>query len=613
MENGPSTPAARDGQRYTTESSSSGSGSRRNPGPAADERRRKLAIRVLPIAVLAVAAFFAGLSLGSPEPGSEAAERFADAWERQDFAAMHAELSPAAQREYPLKEFTGLYVDAQATATAVRVVTGETETAETESGAGQAFDATVDTRAFGQVAGRIELGLDDEGLIDWQPHLTFPGLGADEKLERKTRVAARAPLLAADGTPLAEGPASARTSPIGSSALAIAGAMGSPSRKQDRELYALGFPAGSLVGTSGLELAFNRQLAGQPSGQLLAVAGEGSETGESRILASGDPLPGRPVKTTIDPEIQAATVGALGESYGGVAVLDTGSGDVKGVAGLAFSAPQPPGSTFKVITATAGLDAGAVKLTDTFPVETSNSLIGREITNAHDSPCGGTFVESFADSCNTVFAPLGVKVGKDDLLETAELFGFNSPPELAAAESLDALSPPPSTIPEIESDVALGETAIGQGQVLATPLQMASVSQAIANDGVRLPTSIVKTKALRPEPDSVKVTSPETAAMVEELMLAVVRSGTGTAAQIPGVAVAGKTGTAELGPAALQPGETLEPGEEPPQQENAWFTAYAPVGKPRLAIAVMLIDTTGGGGTVAAPIAREIFSSVLRG
>ena len=130
---------------------------------------------------------------------------------------------------------------------------------------------------------------------------------------------------------------------------------------------------------------------------------------------------------------------------------------------------------------------------------------------------------------------------------------------------------------------------------------------------MREPTSIVKTAELRPDAEPVEATSPETADKVEGMMLEVVRSGTGTAAQIPGINVAGKTGTAELGPTALEPGQVLEEGEEPPQDENAWFASYAPAEKPELAIAVMLISTPGGGGTVAAPIASQIYSSLLGG
>ena len=164
-----------------------------------------------------------------------------------------------------------------------------------------------------------------------------------------------------------------------------------------------------------------------------------------------------------------------------------------------------------------------------------------------------------------------------------------------------------------DSDVALGESAIGQGQVLATPLQMASVAQTIANKGMRSPTSIVTSPRAAPEPEQVKVTSPETAATMKDLMLEVVRSGTGVAGQVPGIAVAGKTGTAELGPAPLEPGQTLEPGEDPPQEENAWFTAFAPADKPRLAVAAAVFDATGGGGggAVAAPIVQQVLAAVL--
>lgn len=601
MDAAPPTPGPRGEQSYRTPVT----GPR---GTNEDQRRRRLLTRTAPIVFICAGSFIVGAAIGASGGTSEAAERFADAWERQDFAAMHKELSAAAKTEFSVEQFTKLYVDAQATATAVRVATAEPEEAEVDGDDAAAFETTIDTRAFGQVDGRVEIPLDDEGMVEWMPHLTFPGLAAGEKLDRTTRVGERATLLARDGTPLAEGPAEARTSPLGAAALAIAGSVGSPSRKQEKELYALGYPPNTPVGISGLELAFNLELTGQPSGQLLAVPEEGD--GE-RILASGDPLPGEPVKTTIDPDVQTATVSALGDTFGGAAVLDVRTGDVLGIAGFAFSNPQAPGSTFKVITATAALEEDEVKPSDTFPVETSNSLIGREISNAHDAPCGGTFVQSFAQSCNTVFAPLGVEVGADSMLENAEEFGFNEPPTLAAPGALDALAPPESSYPEPESDVELGESAIGQGRVTATPLQIASVSQTIANKGIREPTSLVRTPELSPEAEPVEVTSPETAATVKDLMIEVVRSGTGVAAQVPGITVAGKTGTAELGPAT--PTEPLEPGEDPPQEENAWFTAFAPADDPKLAVAAADFEATGagGGGAVAAPIVQQILAAEL--
>ena len=318
------------------------------------------------------------------------------------------------------------------------------------------------------------------------------------------------------------------------------------------------------------------------------------------------------MRTTIDPALQEATVAALGSLYGGAAVLDARNGEVRALAGLGYSAPQPPGSTFKVITASGALEAGIVKTSDSFPVEISNTDIGREIANSHDSPCGGTFTQTFADSCNTVFAPLGVELGAEKLVETAELFGFNSPPSLFGKQAMAALDPPSSTIPEtLASSVEVGESAIGQGQVLATPLQMASVAQTIADGGMRSPTSLVRTEGLGPELEPVEVTTPQTAKTMTDLMVEVVNNGTGVAAALPEAQVAGKTGTAELGPKALEPGQELGPGEEPEQELDAWFTAFAPAQSPKLAVAVMIVNSTGDGGEVAAPIAAQILQAGL--
>jgi cell division protein FtsI/penicillin-binding protein 2 len=567
----------------------------------------------MPLIVISLVAFVAGVVVGGGSSDIDSAKSFAAAWERQDFKGMYAELSPDAQSRYSIDEFTKSYVDAQSTATATQVVTDEVKAVDSSGGSAATFDATVDTHAFGQVTGRVEIPLSDDQLVDWQPNLVFPGLNEGEQLDRETKAPARAKILTRDGAVLAEGPAAARTSPLGSSALAISGSVGEPSRKQENELYALGFPRGTLAGTSGLELAFNQRLSGQPSGQLLAVKTAEKGSANGRILASGDPVKAKPVKTTIDSKAQQAAVTALGSTYGGVAVLDAQTGDLLGVAGLAFSAPQPPGSTFKVITASAALDAGVTKLSEEFPVESSNSEIGREIPNAHDELCGGSLVTSFAKSCNTVFAPLGVRVGGEKMVDMAEAFGFNSPPPLLGGEAEDALAPPPSTIPKtFDSDVALGESSIGQGEVLATPLQMASAAQTIANDGERLPTSLTHDKGLEPSQEPIKVLTPKVAAEMRTMMIAVVEQGTGVAADSPDYQVAGKTGTAELGPSALDPSQPPPaPGEEPKMDIDAWFTSFAPATKPKYAVAALVIDAPADGGTVAAPIVSQIYSSLL--
>ena len=110
-------------------------------------------------------------------------------------------------------------------------------------------------------------------------------------------------------------------------------------------------------------------------------------------------------------------------------MLDARDGSVLALAGIAFSGPQPPGSTFKVITSTAALKAGVVKLTDQFPIQTSTVVGGREVANAHNEACGGSFVEAFAKSCNSVFAPLGPKIGSERLVAEAELLRLQLAPQ----------------------------------------------------------------------------------------------------------------------------------------------------------------------------------------
>jgi transpeptidase family protein len=576
------------------------------------ERRRRLLTRAFPIALLVIAAFLVVTVGGGGGAELSAARRFAQGWERQDFAAMHAEISPQAAKRYSLAEFTDGYGRAQETATVARVTTGDPSEAQSGGRRAAVVPVSLETRAFGEISGRLVLPLAGD-RIAWSENLVFPGLGPGERLVRRAQVPERAPILARDGTPLAEGPAAARSSPLGAAAQSVAGEVSFPSPQRGRELSRLGFPPGTPTGTSGLELAFNRRLAGRPGGQLVAVASDDGNPPSGRpVLASSTPLPGKPVHATIDPGLQRTAVAALGGQYGGVAVLDARDGSVLALAGIAFSGPQPPGSTFKVITTTAALEAGIVELTDQFPIQTSTVVGGREVANAHNEACGGSFVEAFAQSCNSVFVPLGPKIGSERLVDVAELYGFNSPPSLFHPAAIRTVNPPQSTIPtSIPDDLELGVSAIGQGQVLATPLEMASVAQTIADEGRRSPTRIVSDRKLRPTARPVRVTSEHVATTLRNLMIQVVISGTGTAAALPGVQVAGKTGTAELGPKALEPGQEGASDAAPVQKLDAWFTAFAPANDPKLAAAAMVVNANGDGGTVAAPIVREVLAAGL--
>ncbi len=517
---------------------------------------------------------------------------------------MYKELNPASQRKIELNDFVLAYRDAEMVATSRSLDADSPGDPASKDGTTVVpVSFAAGTVAFGTVEEKLDLPF-EEGGIAWDPSLVFPGLRPGEHLESQVELAPRAPILAADGTPLAEGPAEARAHPIGSAAIDVTGEVGSAEEGDVEALARQGFAPDTPVGVSGLERAFNARLAGKPGGSLLAVSdGDGS----ARVLAKAEPRPGAPVKTTIDPGLQEAAVSALAGRVGGIALLDARNGDVRALAGEAFSAPQPPGSTFKTITTTAALQKGVVSLDDEFEITNGANVGGRFIENANGEYCGGTFPQAFAESCNADFAPLGPEIGNDALVATAERFGFNSPPTLYAPRIVAQVEPAESTIPtEIGEEVDLGVSAIGQGEVLATPLEMASVAQTIGNGGVREPTSIVANAKLRPDAKPVRVMSKKIAGEMTELMVGVVTGGTGTAGAIPEAQVAGKTGTAELGP---KPGEENSP--HPQQRKDAWFAAFAPAKGAKLAIGVLLVEAEAAGGEVAAPAAAEVLSAGL--
>jgi cell division protein FtsI/penicillin-binding protein 2 len=424
----------------------------------------------------------------------------------------------------------------------------------------------------------------------------FPGLQRGEALERRTRLPPRATIRARDGTAVAKG--EARLSDLDPLASEIAGRVGPAPPERAAELAARGVPEGAPVGLTGLEREFDAQLAGKPGGELLAG---------TRVLASAAPERGESVRTTIDPDIQRAAVTALAGRYGGIAAVRPRTGEVLALSGVAFSAPQPPGSVFKMITLSGALEAGTVKRNESFPVQTAATLEGTELQNANGESCGGSLIQSFAHSCNSVFAPLGAELGARRLVATAEHFGFNEDPGLAGAAR--------STIPdasEIGDDLAVGSTAIGQGKVLTTPLQMALVAAAIGEDGVRMHPTLRKGA---PQKSTRAIPAP-VARFVGRSMRAVVTGGTGVGAQIDGVPVAGKTGTAELRSTVNQDPVPPEDGEQPPQEDptdtDAWFAAYAPAEHPRIAVCVLLI-AQGAGGETAAPAAREVIQAAVKG
>ena len=543
--------------------------------------------------VLAAGGLAAGAVLvltARPAVEERVAQRFVAAWERGDYPAMHAELTPGDRRAVPLRRFAAAYRRAAATATVARVRHGRIVEPRDAT---VSVPMTVVTRAFGTLRQTLRLpfaGAADERRIDWSRHLVFPGLAPGERLERRTQLPRRADILARDGTPLAQG--DLRTSPLEDVAASIVGELGPPPPERRDDLRALGYPADATVGLSGLERAFEQRVAGRPGGILRAG---------DRVLASTLPRPGRAVRSSIDPEVQRAADLAKGARLGGVAVVRPRTGEILALSGIAFSGLQPPGSTFKIVTLAGVLEARLTGPNSTFPVETHATLEGVALENANGESCGGTLRNSFAHSCNSVFAPLGAKLGAERLVRTAERFGFNTSPGIPGAAT--------STIPpadEIGDDLAVGSTAIGQGRVQATALQLAWVAATIAGRGRR--PRLTLERGLPPR--RTQVVDPRVARTVGRYMEAVVSEGTGAAAQIDGVRVAGKTGTAELRdtrrcvPSPDPAVPPCPPAPNDPSDTDAWFAAYAPAGTPRVAVGVLLVQA-GSGGETAAPVARQ--------
>jgi peptidoglycan glycosyltransferase len=513
----------------------------------APRRRRNPLTYVVPLLLLVlVGATIALIVRHNRETDRQRADAaaFTKAYAARDATAMWRALDAKSQQAYPRARFAALVkrADSAATVKAKRLGTA----ADPKSGA-VTVPVAVDTRLFGTLRGTLKLPVTDGGVA-WTPSLRLPGLRKGEAPKRRTlQSARRATVLTRDGTTLLDDP----TLNIFEQGL----------RTRYRE---------RLAGTAGAELRFG-----------------------TRTIAKVAPRAGHSVHSTLRPGLQRVATTALGAKLGGVAVIRPRTGDVLALAGIAVSAPQPPGSTFKIITLSAALASGAATVSSSYPVRTSATLSGVKLTNASNESCGGSLAQSFADSCNSVFAPLGAKVGAKKLVARAEAFGFNETPRIPVAKA--------NTIPkarDLPDAIAVGSAAIGQNKDLATPLGMASVAAAIGAKGVR-----AKPRAITEDPViHNRAVSANVAGQVRDMMIGVVRGGTGTAAALPGVAVAGKTGTAEL--------RFTGGGASDPKNTDAWFVAFAPAANPRVAVGVMLVGA-GAGGKAAAPIAKQVLAAAL--
>jgi peptidoglycan glycosyltransferase len=376
------------------------------------------------------------------------------------------------------------------------------------------------------------------------------------------------------------------------------------------------------------------------------LSGQSDKLFYRRVLdmVTGKAASGASLELTLNPKAQAAADKALGNQRGAAIALDPKTGAILAMVSHPQYDPSklashklssvarawkalttdsarpflnraiggdlyPPGSTFKLVTAAAALSSGKFTEQTQIPGPASLKLPQATVDLPTDDhlPCGPgdktTLTHALEISCNTAFGWLGLNLGAETLRGQAAKFGFG-----------DVLRVPmlvtPSRVPAKLTLSETAQSAIGQFDVRVTPLQMAMVSAAIANKGTLMSPYLVKNTRnsnldvideTKPEQLSQAIT-PEVAAALTRMMITVVQSGTGIPGQIPGIPVAGKTGTAQN-----------VAGGNP----HAWFTAFAPANDPKIAVAVVVehggnAGSEAAGGTVAAPIARQIIESVLK-
>jgi peptidoglycan glycosyltransferase len=388
-----------------------------------------------------------------------------------------------------------------------------------------------------------------------------------------------------------------------------------------------------LVGSSGLENAYAQELRSKRD---LTIS-------DLVTVILGRDLRPESIEMTIDSDLQRAAFEALGGLKGAVFAIDPRTGSVLASVSSPSFDPEsllgpdtqtnwdalladpdrplndratreiyPPGSTFKTVVASAAIDTGQAEPSTVFPDPEEYQLQGSSatISNAGGGVCndgqGITLLQAYVVSCNTVFADLSVRLGAEDIGITAQALGFNTDIPFPwtvprAAYPVDELA---------EDPAALAQSGIGERDVRAAPLHMAMVAAAIANDGIT-PTPYLVNRIFDADGNTVetfepnplgRAMAPATASVMAQMMERVVTEGTGRNAAVPGVRVAGKTGSS-MGPDGLP---------------NPWFIGFAPVEDPSIALAVFLegssdLGESASGGAVAAPIAGELIELWLQG
>ena len=394
--------------------------------------------------------------------------------------------------------------------------------------------------------------------------------------------------------------------------------------------HVLGYDYALTIGRAGLERSRNDALAGEKD-EITSIVDD----------LSGKRKVGDNVITNVDPAAQQIALNALGGRRGSVVAIEPATGKVRVMASSpgfdpsslrdsevfsrlnrednsplfnrATQAGYVPGSTMKVVTAAAALDSGKFTPDSTVVGKSPIDVSGVPLKNFSDAQFGAiTLTTALTNSVNTVWAQVAETIGDDTYADYMERFGFGSDPpldypdgQMSPSGVFDVKQQKPIAVDSGRVDI--GRVAIGQERLRVTPLQMATVAATVANGGMRMKPHITNrtvdadgrtVERIEPE-EAERVMSEESAAQLTQMMANVVKEGTGTAAALDGIEVAGKTGTAEL--------------NIPQRLNQPWFVGFAPRQNPKVAIAVTLENLVGAqGGTVAAPIAKQVMESLLR-
>jgi penicillin-binding protein A len=410
-------------------------------------------------------------------------------------------------------------------------------------------------------------------------------------------------------------------------------AVSRPRGKGENQIYVRHYPKGPLYGNPigysfvergrvGSELAHNDELVGNKT-EFLSILDE----------LQGHQQEGDNVTSSLDPTAQRAAVDGLAGRRGAVVAMVPSTGEIKAMVSIpeydpnavrnskAFerlntdeSAPlfnratqggYPPGSTMKVMTATAALDSGEFTPNSVLSGSSPIEIEGVPLSNAGGEQFGEIpMTTALTNSVNTYWAQVGERLGTDTMFRYMDRFGFNQKPQLDyPAFQLTASGVyEGGRLLDASDRIDIGRVAIGQERLRVTPLQMAEVAAAVANDGElmepRLWSKVVDPDGRETKLDPARqsrVMSEETATQLNDMMQSVVQEGTGTAAAVSGIDVAGKTGTAEVSGGTNQ----------------AWFIGFAPADDPQIAIAATVERTSGFGGPTAGPIFKAVAEAIL--